>query len=103
MKIIKKPDTYEAEIVCKRYKDERGSWGQESDYCGAVLSVDENDICYRMWIDLLFSSEEQIDYGIVCPCCGSFIQIPEYSIPKLVRKKAISYEQMKLREGIENQ
>ena len=102
MKIIKKPDKYEAEIICKRHRDEHGGWGRESDYCGAVLGVDENDICYRTWRELLFHSEEQIDYGVVCPCCGSFIQIPICDIPKLVRDKAISYEQMKLREEIEN-
>lgn len=102
MTIIKKPDTYEAEIVCKQYKDKTGCWGQESDYCGAVLSIDESDICYRNWKELIFSSETQTDYGVICPCCGSFIQIPEQSIPKLVRNKAISYEQMKSREEVEN-
>lgn len=92
MKIIKKPDEYEAEIICKQYKDKTGSWGQESDYCGAVLSVDGNDICYRIWRDTVFLSEEQFDYGVVCPCCGSFIQIPLNTIPKFVRDNTVSYD-----------
>lgn len=102
MKIIKKPDEFNTEILCRPYNDNSGRiWGRVEDYCGAMLRIDKDDICYCDWRNDWYGSTQR-DYGVICPCCGSFIQLPLNIIPKFVRDNAISYEQMKSREEVEN-
>lgn len=95
MKIIKEPNEFSTEILCRPYHDGCGSiWGKAEDYCGAMLKIDKNDICYRDWRNDRYGSTQR-DYGVICPCCNSFIQLPLTIIPKFVRDNAVSYDKKK--------
>ena len=88
MKILKKPDKFKMEVICKAVPDEDDRiWGNEEDYCGALLEKEEEHICFRKysksWI------ENGIDYGVTCPCCGSFILVKE--IPAYLKKETKQY------------
>lgn len=93
MKILKAPEEFSTIVRCIQLNDGSGrGWGKPEDYCDAMLSVDAKDICYRDWQDF---REVRRDYGVICPCCHSFIQLPTRSIPPMIRNNAMSYNAMK--------
>ena len=95
MKILKEPKEFSIIVRCIQLDDGSGKgWGKPEDYCDAMLSVDANDICYRDWREFR-EAKVYRDYGVICPCCHSFIQLPTKSIPPMVRNNAISYTTMK--------
>lgn len=95
MKILKAPEEFSTIVRCVQLNDGSGrGWGKPEDYCDAMLSVDAKDICYRDWREFRESRVHR-DYGVICPCCHSFIQLPTRSIPPMVRSNAISYTTMK--------
>jgi hypothetical protein len=81
MMIIKEPNEFSTEILCRPYHDGCGSiWGKVADYCGAMLKIDKNDICYRLYRHYR-DFDVNKDYGVKCPCCGSFIMLSGFIPP----------------------
>lgn len=95
MKILKAPEEFSTIVRCVQLNDGSGrGWGKPENYCNAVLSIDAKDICYRDWREFRETMVHR-DYGVICPCCYSFIQLPTMSIPPIVRNNAISYDAMR--------
>lgn len=89
MKVLKKPPKFKMEVVCAAIPDEdERIWGHEEDYCGAALEIEEEDICFRKYAKSW--TETGIDYGVTCPCCGSFILVKE--IPAYLKKETKQYK-----------
>lgn len=89
MKIIKNPKDFKKEITC-----EPGEWGwhKPKDYCGAILEVEAEDIYYREYREDYCSLNSLIDFGVICPCCGCFVQIKEDEIPSHIKNNAKPYK-----------
>lgn len=87
MKILKQPNDFKKIITCERIEDKHGyGWGAKENFCGAVLEIDGDDIYSREWSKYC---EHGIDYGVVCPVCGSFIVVED--IPTYVKKYATPF------------
>lgn len=85
MKIIKEPKEFSRTIVCHQVVDEYGRyWNKKEDHCGAELEFDSDDVLYRESYNYWNHSLTE-DYGIFCPCCGSFVVIED--LPKWVKEK----------------
>lgn len=91
MRIIKNPKDFKKEITCASPFGERG-WHKPKDYCGAILEVEEEDICYREYREDYCSLKSLIDFGVICPCCGCFVQIKEDEIPSHIKNNAKPYK-----------
>ena len=87
MKILEYPKDYKEVIRCEKGNS---NWGEEEDYCGALLEVSVEDICYRLYRHYR-EYEVNKDYGVKCPCCGAFIMLSGF-IPPLARANAKEYK-----------
>lgn len=95
MKVIKEPKKFKKEIVCEPYDDGSGAiWGRREDYCGATLEIEREDICYREY-DRDWGGPKIKDYGVICPCCNSFIQLPDKEVPTYIKNTAKSFKELK--------
>lgn len=95
MEILKAPEEFSTVVRCVQFNDGSGrGWGKPENYCNAVLSINAKDICYRDWREFRETISHR-DYGVICPCCHSFIQLPTMSIPPIVKNNAISYNAMR--------
>ena len=93
MKVLEERKIYGGfplEMTCQQIVDENGySYGKKADYCGSKLLVETGDIKKRTWSK--YPDIRGIDYGVVCPICGSFTPIKEELIPTRVMDKAPLY------------
>jgi hypothetical protein len=89
MVILKTPNEFKRVVTCEIAVDDYGhQWGQSEDYCGAELEITAGDIVYRQWYKD-FGTVPDTDYGVVCPCCHSFITVK--NLPKWIKDKATLY------------
>lgn len=82
-------DNFSLKVQCKQTHDEHGyTYGDESEYCGSTLEVDAFDIKSHKWSKGWPETQTGTSYVVICPLCGSWIEIPAEKIPKQVREKA---------------
>ena len=90
MKVINKGNynnSFPKKIVCKRIVDKYGfGYGDEKDFCGSTLEIDECDIKKHRWSK--YPDYHGVDYGVICPICGKFIPVEESGICKNVLDNA---------------
>ena len=73
-------------ITCKQVFDENGySYGNELDFCGSVLEVEASDIKKHHWEKYYESGES---YIVVCPICGSWIEIDSNTLSSTTKAEA---------------
>lgn len=74
-------------ITCARVVDEYGfAYGEKLDFCGTELEIEASDVRKHPWFK--YPYYEGVDYGVICPVCGKFIDIDPQLIPAHVKKTA---------------
>lgn len=89
MKIISKGNfnnVFPMRIKCERVEDKYGfAYGDNKDFCGSELEIDENDIKKNEWSK--YPDYEGTDYGVICPVCNKFIVIDKNKLPQTILSK----------------
>lgn len=88
MKIIQEKQPYKEwslEVCCTGRNWDQGDLVP----CGSLLEMDKNDLLIRT--SHRYGSEEETDYGFVCPVCGCFSELDKGVIDKHLEKLATPY------------
>ena len=73
-------------IICKQVCDENGySYGNEFDFCSSVLEIEASDIKRHHWEKYYESGDS---YVVVCPICGSWIEIDPNTLSSIVKEES---------------
>lgn len=89
MKVIGDPETsvFPMKVRCGQIDDGSGlSYGRAVDFCGHELEVETDDIVKHPWFK--YPDYKGVDYGVICPVCGMFVQIEEEKLPQQVKETA---------------
>ena len=94
MRIIEKHEAFEEwklEVICKD-----SGWRKEHNNCGSKLEADKNDIYCREAYK--YPDDNWMTYGIICPVCGSYVEIDKDKIPLGIRQSAKLYSEYKAKK-----
>lgn len=90
MKIINKGNynnAFPMKVICRRVTDEYGfGYGDDKDFCGSILEVEEEDIKKHSWSK--YPAYQGVDYGVICPVCKKFVPVDKKSICKNILDNA---------------
>lgn len=82
-------NAFKIEVKCEKTYDEYVyTYGNDLDYCGSVLEAEPWDIRSHRWSKGWPDNISGASYIVVCPLCGSWIEIPEDKLPKQVKENA---------------
>lgn len=90
MKVLKEgnySNEFPMKVKCKKVLDKNNlGYGNAKDYCGSELEIEVDDIKKHDWFK--YPDLKGVDYGVICPVCGSFVVVDENKIPKSVSDNA---------------
>lgn len=77
------------QVMCRQVKDENGFvYGDPEDFCGSTLEIEGRDVKKHFWGKGIYDRITGVSYVVVCPLCGSWIELPEAILPGSVKNKA---------------